>query len=234
MRAAASFAAGILALSRYSYALTREQYGAGQLFEDGTRELMSFVSTSLFSPQLNFPLAEGSIRSPCVKQTVVFEECKDESVDECLQQIQSDVEQNPEIFEGRQTLTPVVHKVRERSDPGYYKVVLVTNLAETGVVGIHGDGIVTYPFEWCTPHPSGGDPECREIGPWDCDVGTPLTVEQCCTMIQASVPNADVEGNHLECHASYPVGSISNPVDYGRVSIATDSEGNVIRPPRNE
>jgi hypothetical protein len=154
-------------------------------------------------------------------------------VEDCLDQIQSDVTQNPEIFENRQTLNPVIQKVRERTDPGYYKVVLVTNLAETGVVGIHGDGMVFYPWEWCTPKGS-GEPDCREIGPWDCDVGIPLTVEQCCNMIKASVPNADVEGNYLDCHPQYPVGSVSNPIDYGRVSIATDAKGNVVRPPRNE
>eukprot|EP00804_Cyclotella_cryptica_P017170 CCRYP_013112-RA/>CCRYP_013112-RA protein AED:0.07 eAED:0.07 QI:97/1/1/1/1/1/2/301/209 len=200
-------AATILALSRPTDALTREEYHAGRLLEDGSRELMSF--------------------------TVVFEECVDTNLDECLNEIQSSVAENPTIFENREALTPIIHKVRERTDPGYYKVVLVTNLAETGVVGIHGDGMVFYPFEWCIPNPS-GEPECREIGPWDCDVGTPLTVEQCCNMIKASVPNADVEGNYLACHPQYPVGSVSNPIDYGRVSITTDAQGNVVHPPRNE
>ena len=197
----------VLAFSPSSYAIKREEYHAGQRFEDGTRELMSF--------------------------TVIFEECDHVSVEKCIQKIQTDVDQHPELFESHETLTPVVSKVRERSDPGYYKVVLVTNMAETGVVGVHGDGMVWYPFPWCVPR-EGGEPECREIGPWDCDVGTPLTVQECCNMIKASVPDADVEGNFLTCHPSYPVGSVSNPVDYGRVSITTDGQGNVIRPPRNE
>jgi hypothetical protein len=129
----------------------------------------------------------------------------------------------------------VEHKVREDTDNSYFKVGLRTNAQETGVAGILGDGMIFYPWDWCYPDENGdGTPECRQIGPWDCDVGTPLTVEQCCNMIKASVPNADVHGNYLECYASYPVGSVSNPVDYGRVTLQVNKDGIVVRPPRNE
>ena len=53
-------------------------------------------------------------------------------------------------------------------------------------------------------------------------------------MIQASVPDPDVNGNMLDCYPDYPVGSVSNPTDYGRVSITTNAAGIVVHVPRNE
>eukprot|EP00970_Alexandrium_tamarense_P010519 scaffold2159_cov200-Alexandrium_tamarense.AAC.5 len=157
------------------------------------------------------------------------------TIAECEALIQADVEANPALFEDRASLNYVEHKVREDTDNSYFKVGLRTNAQETGVAGILGDGMIFYPWDWCYPDENGdGTPECRQIGPWDCDVGTPLTVEQCCNMIKASVPNADVNGNYLECYASYPVGSVSNPVDYGRVTLQVNKDGIVVRPPRNE
>ena len=75
---------------------------------------------------------------------------------------------------------------------------------------------------------------CYSIGPWDCDIGTPLTVEQCCNLIKASVPEADERGNHIDCYVDPPIGSASNPVDPGRVCIHVDANDFVVRPPRNE
>lgn len=45
-------AAAILALSRSTDALTREEYLAGRLLDDGSRELMSFVSLRLVVEQI--------------------------------------------------------------------------------------------------------------------------------------------------------------------------------------
>ena len=54
MKAAVSLntAATILALSRSTDALTREEYLAGRLLEDGSRELMSFVSLHFVVEQI--------------------------------------------------------------------------------------------------------------------------------------------------------------------------------------
>ena len=134
---------------------------------------------------------------------------------------------NPEVFGGRDFLVPEVMHVRTAADDAYYMVGLRTNIAETGVIGVLGDGMVFYPWEWCTT--SG----CYDIGPWDCDVGTPLTVEQCCNMITASVPTADVNGNYLDCYADPPIGSVSKPIDAGRVCIHVNSNNIVVRPPKN-
>ena len=176
---------------------------AGKKFEDGSRELMSY--------------------------TVIFEECLDHPLETCELLINQAVQDHPEIFENRKSLAFAVNKVRELSDSDYNNVALRTNLSGDGVVGIDGDGLVYYPWEWCTPEVG-----CRSIGPWDCDVGTPLTVEQCCTMIKSSVPHADVNGKFLQCFVDYPVGSAANPSDYGRVRIPVNSEGIVVGVPRNE
>jgi len=159
---------------------------------------------------------------------VVFDECVGLHVDECKQIIQDEVSLNPDIFENRASLNCEVEKVREGQDSNYYLVGLRTNVDETGVVGILGDGMVFYPWDWCTAE------DCFNVGPWDCDVGTPLTVDQCCTFINASVPDVDVNGNYLDCYADPPVGSVSNPVDYGRVTIHVDGTGRVVHAPRNE
>jgi len=159
---------------------------------------------------------------------VVFDECLGKQVDECKEIINQEVAANPAIFEGRTSLNFDVSKVREGQDSNYYLVGLRTNVDETGVIGILGDGMVFYPWDWCTTE------DCYSIGPWDCDVGTPLSVEQCCGMIKASVPAVDVNGNYLDCYADPPVGSVSNPVDYGRVSIHVNADGKVVHAPRNE
>jgi hypothetical protein len=161
--------------------------------------------------------------------TVIFEECVGIHLDACKALIQAKVEESPEIFEHRSSLTYEVMPVRTVSDEGYNYVGLRTNEAENGVVGILGDGMVFYPWDWCDP-----DTGCGSIGPWDCDIGTPLSVEECCNMIKASVPHPDVNGNYLECHPDYPVGSVSNPTDYGRVCIHVNGANIVVHAPKNE
>ena len=119
---------------------------------------------------------------------------------------------------------------------------LRTNIHETGVGGVLGDGMIFYPFPWCLSpdnprcHTVANPPDdcCYSIGPWDCDLGTPLSVEECCNLIKAAEPHPDIHGNYLSCFESYPVGSIHNPVDYSRIMIHVDNNGNVVHPPRNE
>ena len=52
-------------------------------------------------------------------------------------------------------------------------------------------------------------------------------------MIKDSVPKADLNGNYLECHYEYPIGSTTNPVNPGRVCIHTDAAGIVVNIPKN-
>ncbi|KAL7523478.1 hypothetical protein ACHAWF_000542, partial [Thalassiosira exigua] len=162
-------------------------------------------------------------------QTVIFEECVGIHLTDCQALIQADVEAQPELFGNRTALDYEVMPVRSSADPEYYKVGLRTNEAETHVVGILKDGMVFYPWDWCTAEDS-----CSSIGPWDCDVGTPLSVDQCCNMIKASVPDPDLNGNYIECFPDYPIGSVSKPIDEGRVCIHVNANNIVVNAPRNE
>lgn len=161
--------------------------------------------------------------------TVIFEECVGKTRLECETLIQAEVAANPQIFDDAHELEFEVATVRSAGDADYYMVGMRTNEAEDGVIGILGDGMVFYPWDWCDP-----DAGCKQIGPWDCDIGTPLNVTECCNMIKASTPHADIDGNYLECFPDYPVGSVSNPVDYHRVLIHVNSMDIVVHPPRNE
>ena len=162
---------------------------------------------------------------------MVFEECLGLTKEACMDLIRDDVEENPDIFEGRSFDDFEIHEghVRTADQSNYYKVGLRTNTAETGVGGVLGDGMIWYPFEWCLT-----EEDCYTIGPWDCDVGTPLSVEECCNMIKAAEPHPDKNGNYLECFESFPVGSIDNPINYSRIMIHTDENGLVVHAPRNE
>lgn len=160
--------------------------------------------------------------------TVEFEECVGQTLEACQEIIQAEVLANPGVFEDRTQLEIDVMNVRTSDAPNYNQVGLRTNFNETGVVGVLGDGMIFYPWDWCIYD------GCYTIGPWDCDVGTPLSVDQCCNMIKTTVPHADVNGNELECYADLPIGSVNNPVDYGRVCIHVNSHNIVIRAPKNE
>jgi len=124
-----------------------------------------------------------------------------------------------------------VTSVRSPEAPDYYLVGLRTNSEETHVSGILGDGMIWYPYQWCTEV---GGTGCVDVGPWDCDVGLPLTVEQCCQAIQVTVPLPDHKGNYIDCHPDFPVGSVSNPTDFSRVRIHVDTNNIVVHAPRNE
>eukprot|EP00584_Thalassiosira_punctigera_P006179 CAMPEP_0172525406 /NCGR_PEP_ID=MMETSP1067-20121228/420_1 /TAXON_ID=265564 ORGANISM="Thalassiosira punctigera, Strain Tpunct2005C2" /NCGR_SAMPLE_ID=MMETSP1067 /ASSEMBLY_ACC=CAM_ASM_000444 /LENGTH=251 /DNA_ID=CAMNT_0013308643 /DNA_START=31 /DNA_END=786 /DNA_ORIENTATION=- len=190
--------------------------------------------------------------------TTLFSECQGKSLALCEALINAFVRANAPLFAGlvdaygSTEIKFEVKQVRESQDEDYYNVGLRTNLAETHVVGILNDGMVFYPWKWCLPSGSPAWPDtqalvdshcdaaelyqnnvcCIEVGPWDCDVGTPLTVEGCCNLIKDSVPAADVNGNYLDCHTDPPLGSDSNPEDPGRVIIHVNSEGKVVHPPK--
>mmetsp|Transcript_24586 Transcript_24586/g.52979 ORF Transcript_24586/g.52979 Transcript_24586/m.52979 type:complete len:210 (+) Transcript_24586:165-794(+) len=165
--------------------------------------------------------------------TVIFEECVGMHIDDCKADIAAAVtaafESGSDLFEGRESLAFQDMHARTSSSEGYYMVGLRTNQAEDKVIGVLGDGMIFYPWDWCH-----SEYDCYNIGPWDCDVGTPLGVEECCNMIKATVTHPDLNGNYLECHVDPPVGSVSNPTNYGRVCIRVNDASIVTHPPKNE
>ena len=118
-----------------------------------------------------------------------FPECIGLSVEECEALIEQEIVENPDVFPAGVVFD--VRNKRQITDDTYNFVVLVTN-DEDHVIGRLGDGVVEYPFVW---RKNGVE---VEIGPWDCDVGTPLTSSECCTFIKASVPGVDDNGRELE------------------------------------
>ena len=94
--------------------------------------------------------------------TVIFEECLGIHVDACKVLIEDEVAANPAIFEGRETLNFDVKHVRSGADASTYNLVgLRLDQHETYVAGIHSDGLVYYPYQWCF-----AADDCFDIGPW--------------------------------------------------------------------
>mmetsp|Transcript_21583 Transcript_21583/g.40673 ORF Transcript_21583/g.40673 Transcript_21583/m.40673 type:complete len:202 (+) Transcript_21583:218-823(+) len=164
--------------------------------------------------------------------SVTFEECVGKYLTDCQAIIEDEVSRSPEMFalDGG-GIDFDVTPVRSADADDYNLVGLRTNIEETHVSGILGDGMIWYPYQWCT----GVDgTDCVDVGPWDCDVGLPLTIDQCCQAIQVTVPLPDHKGKYIGCHPDPPVGSDSNPFVASRVRIHVDSNMIVVHAPRNE
>ncbi len=73
---------------------------------------------------------------------------------------------------------------------------------------------------------------CASIGPWDCDIGAFLTIEDCCSLIKAAVPTADVNGNFIDCYSDFPYGSLSKPIEQGRILMHLDAQNKIAHPPK--
>mmetsp|Transcript_19869 Transcript_19869/g.39811 ORF Transcript_19869/g.39811 Transcript_19869/m.39811 type:complete len:209 (-) Transcript_19869:208-834(-) len=178
----------------------------------------------------NLDIAEDDASRGLMHVTVDFkDECLHKHKDVCIAAINAKLAAYPELFEDREAFEFEVNKVREATDEGYNIVSMRLNADETTVGGLLGDGMIWYAYEWCL-----AADDCYTVGPWDCDVGIPLLPEQCCKMIQDSVPHEDMNGKYLECYTEFPVGSPSNPVNPGRVCIHTDADGIVVHIPKNE
>ncbi|KAL7439161.1 hypothetical protein ACHAXM_006561 [Skeletonema potamos] len=161
--------------------------------------------------------------------TIEFkEECMHKHKDECIANINAKVAAFPELFGGHDTVDYEINKVREAGDEGYNIVALRLNPDGETVGGLLGDGMIWYPFQWCLAE------GCYTVGPWDCDVGIPLTAADCCQMIKDSVNRPDVNGKMLECYNELPIGSPGNPKDPNRVILHTDADGIVVHIPKNE
>ena len=162
---------------------------------------------------------------------VTFEECIGKTVPACEAIVAAEFYKQPNLFEANSVSDIVFEErpIRHVSATDYYMIGLRTNPEETHVVGVLGDGMVFYRWEWCTEAE-----ECFILGPWDCDVGTPLTVAQCCNVIKASVPLPDIHNNYVDCYIDPPIGSTSNPVLHDRVIMNTDTRGLIVVAPINE
>ena len=59
---------------------------------------------------------------------------------------------------------------------------------------------------------------CTKIGPWNCDVGKALTIQNCCNLIKQVIPTRDISccrktkcrGNRIQCYVEVLYGSMSN------------------------
>ena len=73
-------------------------------------------------------------------------------LDDCLEAIKKDIEEQPDLFEGRTFEDFKISEGHVRDDDhasNYYKIGLRTNPAETHVAGVLGDGMIWYKFPWC-------------------------------------------------------------------------------------
>lgn len=152
--------------------------------------------------------------------TISFPECRELFLEDCLQLISS------ELAALEMSCEVVIREKRSPDQPGYNKVVIVTDLTASAVAGRNNDGIVTYPFLWDDPQT--GARTLGVDGKWDCLGSTP---EECCEKIQKSVPNPDTKGNYLECHVFVPFGGIGNKKRSDRVFVNLSPDGRVQESP---
>ena len=182
---------------------------------------------------------------------ISFPECIGHLFDDCLEIINSDLTNL-----GMSTVEIVVHEKRNPDQDGelfqlffssshgllsktnhylsfatprkgYNKVVIVTNLEASAVVGRTGDGIVSYPFSWDdSVH---GSRVLGVDGKWNCRDMSP---EDCCENIKESCTNPDSNGNYLECHIFVPFGGVGNARRNDRVFINLSSDGRVHEAPQ--
>ena len=149
-----------------------------------------------------------------------IDDCVGKPLEECRQIANSYVTARPTQFNNQTSLILDYRKIREQTDPGYYKIVLLTDKSGTKLSGIFDDGVVFYPWPWIV-----GGVETT-IGPWDCDN---LSPEECCTFVQGDVPDPDDNGNFLACFVEEPVGGPKNPKREDRAIAVVDSDLNVVR-----
>lgn len=163
--------------------------------------------------------------------TIVFDECLGKPLRTCRGVVMRAVRGNPNLFGFHpKDLHFEGIPVRSETDEGYNKVFIKTDFeTSTKAVGVMGDGMIFYPFEW---HKADGT--IVDIGPWDCSPGDDfLSWQTCCTIVQGGA-GLDISGNPLGCEPSHPVGSPANPREPGRVIIHVNEENKVVHPPRVE
>lgn len=167
-----------------------------------------------------------------------FEDCVGTSVAECETLINAFVKANSAQFNGLEELSMDIRKIRELTDPSYYKVVIRTDITGLKAFGVFDDGIIEYPWPWIPG--AGYEEKKHDIGSWNCmplddqtgDI-TYMTPQECCAMIQANIDYPNESGHFLACFVEEPVGGPHNPQSEGRAIVVVDGSGQVVRPPIN-
>lgn len=110
-------------------------------------------------------------------KAVTFPECVEKFLQDCLNAINSQV-----AALGLATLEIIVREKRNLNQPGYNKVVIITNELADRVKGRAGDGYVNYPFLW--DDVERGLRSLGVDGKWNC---VDITPEACCEDIKKSM-----------------------------------------------
>ena len=185
---------------------------------------------------------------------ISFPECVEKLLQDCLDTINGQVSAL-----GLATLEIIVHEKRNLSQPGYNKVVIITNELADRVKGRAGDGMVTYPFLW--DDLATGLKSLGVDGKWNC---VDITPEECCEDIKESMysihptslivlflsiptiyliyifllplalagaSTIDKRGNYIECHIFVPFGGVGKPKRNDRVFVVVSPDGRVHEPP---
>jgi hypothetical protein len=115
-------------------------------------------------------------------------------------------------------------RTEEVAVDSYWKVGIQTNI-EGIVVGQSVDGVIRWPGIW----EGTGELGFRNIGDWNCGKWNPV---QCCNIIQADVPDRDVNGNYLECFATQddPAPYVTQSGGVGYCSWSWDNTAKVYNP----
>jgi len=151
---------------------------------------------------------------------ISFPECIEMLLQDCLNTINSQVSSL-----SLAALEVVVHEKRNLNQPGYNKVVIITNELADRVKGRAQDGIVTYPFLW---DEISGLKSLGVDGKWNC---VDITPEECCQDIKDSAPTIDKRGNYVECHIFVPFGGVGKPKRNDRVFVVVSPDGRVHEAP---
>ena len=108
---------------------------------------------------------------------ITFPECLEQLYDNCVALVNNQVKDL-----GLDTYDIVTHEKRTINQPGYNKVVIITDMLGELVMGRLGDGIVSYPFQW--DDAVLGTRTLSVDGKWNCLGYTP---EACCDSIKQSM-----------------------------------------------
>jgi hypothetical protein len=109
---------------------------------------------------------------------ITFPECLEQLFDNCLATLNDQIQL---LGLAPYEVEIVVHNKRTIDQPGYNKVVIITDMLGELVTGQLGDGIVSYPFQW--DDSVLGKRNLSVDSKWNCFGYSP---EACCDQIKQS------------------------------------------------
>ena len=136
---------------------------------------MNILLYDIANTIFRFVLSSSS-SSLLLMQVITFPECLEQLFENCLSLVNTQAQEL-----GLDPYEIVIHEKRNIDQPGYNKVVIVTDMLGELVMGRLGDGIVTYPFQW--DDAVLGPRTLSVDGKWNCLGYTP---EDCCNSIKQS------------------------------------------------